>query len=178
MRRDVVHLVARDHAELDRIVVAMADPDASPTMCVDLLEALRLGFTAHASAEDVVLRRLQRRMPALGPAASRIVAEHHDQAHAVAALAAMSPAGAAWQARVLELRVTMLEHAWREVYLGEAPYDDIPVVARAVLARGYATDRLRGLAVVEALVHGANVLGAGARAQAARTPGAPDGSLV
>src|SRR5690348_1439135 len=58
MADDVATLIRLDHEDLDRILLAMVEPAASPSECVTFLEALRIGFAAHAGAQASVLRRL------------------------------------------------------------------------------------------------------------------------
>ncbi len=90
MFADLTVLIRRDHDDLDRTLTAMTDPTISRDDAVALLDAYRIGLTAHAVAQTTVLPDV------LGPivtpqALARIMQgifeEHRDQALALAALA-------------------------------------------------------------------------------------------
>ena len=152
MADDVASLVRRDHDELDRILARMVDPAILTPECAGLVENLQLGFTAHAAAQGMVLRRLLGNLappPALLRATvSHMFSEHRDQARAIAALARVRPGSRAWVTGALELRVQMLDHAAREELLRASLGDALPREARRALAPGYATERLRRLGLL------------------------------
>jgi hypothetical protein len=154
MLADLTALIRRDHDDLDRSLTAMADPTTSPGDALALLDAFRIGFTAHAVAQGTVLREV------LGPLAPpRVLTtsmqamfnDHRDQARALAVLARTRPSTNAWSTAVLELRVKLVEHAIRDELLQVSLYDHVSGDTRRALASGYATERLRKLPIVEGL---------------------------
>ena len=152
MPADVLLLLHRDHEDLDRVLAAMLEPKTTAAECVGLLEALRIGFTAHASAHGTVLRRLaeDRESPAhLRALLAGVLNEHREQSRALATLATLRPGSAAWTTRALELRVLMLDHASREDSVRAALCDQLDSPTRTLLARDYAGERLRRFGLVE-----------------------------
>jgi beta-phosphoglucomutase-like phosphatase (HAD superfamily) len=152
MASDLTALIHRDHEELDRTLMAVLAPATPIGDIEELLDALRIGLGAHASAERAILCDL------LGPvASSRAVAdivrgildEHRRQAAALAALAAARVGTSAWRDGALELRIALLDHASREELIGATLFEYIGPERRRALARAYATERLRRFAFVD-----------------------------
>lgn len=152
MPADVLLLLHRDHEDLDRVLAAMLEPATSAVECVGLLEALRIGFTAHASAHGTVLQRLaedRESPPHLRVLLAAVLDEHREQSRSLAILATLRPGSAAWTTRALELRVLMLDHASREDSVRAALCDQLDSPTRTLLARDYAGERLRRFGLVE-----------------------------
>ena len=149
MRTDLRGLIRADHDDLDRTLVALINGSGDDA---ELLDALRVGLGAHAVAERLVLRDL------LGPvASSRIVTdlvrglldEHRKHESMVAALAAQRHGTVEWRTRLLDLRVSVLDHAAREELIGATLLGHVTPARRHELAREYATERLRRFASLD-----------------------------
>src|SRR5689334_18408171 len=91
-------LIRRDHGDLDLTLTALTAPPTSAGEAVALLEALRIGMTAHAIAQTMVFRDLlDFSCPPVHTAMVRtILDEHRDQARALAALANTRPGTSSW----------------------------------------------------------------------------------
>ncbi len=152
MGADVNVLICRDHAELDRVLDTMLDPNTSPSECVGLLDALRIGFTAHAAAHGLVLQQLadENTTPALVRAmVGSVFEEHGDQARAIAALAGVRPGTATWLSRTLALRIHMRDHSSRDESVRASLGEHVGPETRRRFVRQYATERLRRFGVIE-----------------------------
>lgn len=145
-------LIHRDHEDLDRTLTAMTAPPTSATEAVALLEALRIGMTAHAIGQTMVFRDLlDLSCPqALTAMVRTILDEHRAQARALAALANARPGTSAWNTRASELRGLLLDHVAREELARISQWDHVPADVQQSLASTYATERLRRMAVVDA----------------------------
>lgn len=145
-------LIHRDHEDLDRTLTAMTAPPTSANEAASLLEALRIGMTAHAIAQTMVFRDLlERSCPqALTAMVRTILDEHREQARALAALANTCPGTNSWNTRASELRVMLLDHSAREELVRISLWDHVPADVQQGLASTYATERLRRMAVADA----------------------------
>ncbi len=149
---DVNVLICRDHNELDRVLDTMLDPNTSPSECVGLLDALRIGFTAHAAAHGLVLQQLadENTTPALVRAmVGSVFEEHGDQARAIAALQDVRPGTGAWLARTLQLRIQMRDHSTRAESVRASLGEHVGAETSQRFVRQYATERLRRFGVIE-----------------------------
>lgn len=146
---DFVTLLRRDHGDLQQELTQLLDPDASATELRAALDGVRLGLTAHAEAEDIVLAGLGG-IPALATAIAATRAAHHAQEGALASLVRSSPQTPAWRSRAAHLRDLVACHA-AEVDRQLAPalvlYTPPEVLAR--LAGAFATERLRQLSMLQ-----------------------------
>jgi len=59
MATDFLALVQRDHVDLQKELTLLLDPIATPAQLRGSLDGVRLGLTAHAEAEDIVLGRFE-----------------------------------------------------------------------------------------------------------------------
>lgn len=145
-------LIHRDHEDLDRSLTAMSAPPTSASEAVALLDALRIGMTAHAIGQTMVFRDLLELSctHALTAMVRTILDEHRAQARVLAALANTRPGTSSWDTRALELRVMLLDHAAREEFARVSLWDHVPADVRSSLASTYATERLRRMAVADA----------------------------
>jgi hypothetical protein len=145
---DVYGLVRRDHDDLDRALVVMADPTTATDELAPLLDIFRLALSVHVAAEAKVFATLLEAV-ARPDALRRVVAEareeHAEQHRLVDALGAARPGSERWYALVLELRVLVLDHATRAELARWTLQDLEPLVHRR-LAHDYATERMRVLA--------------------------------
>ena len=124
----------------------LLDPHASIVELRTALDGVRLGLTAHAEAEDIVLAPMER-VSGLERAISESRAAHRAQENALATLVTMRLGTPAWRDRAQHLRELVRYHAARE------EHDLIPALAvnpeYTRLAAAFATQRLRQLAMLQ-----------------------------
>lgn len=145
---DVCALVRRDHDELDRTLRTLLETSRASAEQRELLDAFRIGLVAHVAAEAAVLGTLLVRTQP--PLLLRLIVkqlddEHRAQLAALDAIEAESIGSAAWSERLLELRISLLEHASREDYFPSTLHDHVVSGERRRLAGEYATERLRAI---------------------------------
>ena len=146
---DVCALVRADHTDLDLALKAMVDPRKRADELRELLDIFRLALAVHVAAESRMYGKLVADVPA--PRVLRQIAdqsrdEHLAQERAADALGRAPPASDDWFSRALELRVLVLDHAARAELARWSISDHVPVLTQRVLAREYATERMRVLA--------------------------------
>jgi hypothetical protein len=152
MATDFLTLLRRDHLELQQGLDALLDPAATVVDIRVALDGVRLGLTAHAEAEDIVLYRAIARCCGAG-ALEALIAEarsgHVVQEQALMTLLGARPGSATWRDRVLHLRTLVAQHAeWEEAHVVAAiRAADAEVYAR--LAGAFATERMRQLAMLQ-----------------------------
>lgn len=149
MATDFLTLVRRDHDDLDRGLAALVAPSTTATELRSALDGVRLGLTAHAEAEDIVLAvalggRISTELDALLREAR---AAHRTQEGALASLICTPPTSPNWRKRADVLRQAVATHAeWEETWF-------VPAIQRVApqayerLAGAFATERLRQLAM-------------------------------
>jgi hypothetical protein len=148
MPTDFLTLLQRDHVDLQHELSQLIDPDATVAQLQMSLDGVRLGLTAHAEAEDIVLGRFES-IAALHPLIAQARGAHQRQEGALAALVSARAGTAIWRQRVQRLRELVRAHAIQEsqelipALLFHAPrtYDR--------LAGAFATERLRQLAMLQ-----------------------------
>jgi hypothetical protein len=146
---DVCELMRRDHDDLDRGLIAMADPTTPIEEMSSLVDILKLALAVHVAAEAKVFESLVAALP--GPLPLRLVDaqtrdDHARQTQALDALALARPGSDAWFACALELRVLVLEHTQRVELIRWVLQDHVPLGMHRKLASDYATERMRVLA--------------------------------
>lgn len=148
MPADLFTLLQRDHVDLQTELTRLFDPTATGVQLASSLDGVRLGLTAHAEAEDIVLGRFEM-VTALGALVAQARAAHVGQEGALSALVGTRPGTAAWRDRAYRLRELVHNHALQEQqYL-------MPALKRhardtyAELAGAFATERLRQLAMLQ-----------------------------
>jgi hypothetical protein len=149
MRPDLCALVRADHDDLDRALVAMAEPTTSHRELDSLLEIFRLALAVHVTAEARVLDALRGRLRpprALALVIAQVREEHALEQDAADALLLVPPGSGAWYERVLELRALVIDHSSRAELLRWTLEDHVPVSLYRELASSYATERMRVLA--------------------------------
>ena len=145
---DFLTLLRRDHHDLD---VGLDDvlEAASLAQIRSALDGVRLGLTAHAEAEDIVLYAALARVEErdlLEPYISQAREAHLAQEGALASLVCASPGTSTWRERARFLRELVREHAVIEEEIV------VPAIRRYApdvyeeLAGAFATERLRQLA--------------------------------
>lgn len=153
MGNDLLALLQRDHHELEAGIAELLSPDATIRHIRDTLDGIRLGLTAHAEAEDIVLHAA---LPLCSGAQGLAVRvgearlAHLAQEAALAALVCSPPGSITWNDRARRLLRLVSRHAVTE------EQDLVPVIRehapRAVydsLAGEFATERLRQLAMLQ-----------------------------
>ncbi|HEY5923805.1 MAG TPA: hypothetical protein VIV11_19120 [Kofleriaceae bacterium] len=152
---DLEDLIARDHAELDKGIEALSawSPTAGQRV---ILDETRLGFVAHAEAISNVLHAALVHVPRTH-LASRLLtatlAAHAEQEALLWRLARNVPNTVEWTETLTTLRTCTAAHHHDE------PIGLLPLVrelldgeAYAGFATRYATERLRALAMMSAVV--------------------------
>jgi hypothetical protein len=146
MPPELMTLLRRDHADLQMELTLLLDPIVSLRELQTALDGVRLGLTAHAEAEDIVLGPLER-IPGLDRLVAESRAAHLAQESALATLVTMRLGTPAWRDRAHHLRDLVRHHAQHE----EAEL--IPALALhpaySHLAAAFATERLRQLAMLQ-----------------------------
>ena len=149
MPTDFLTLLRRDHSDLQKELTQLLDPTATIVQLRSSLDGVRLGLTAHAEAEDIVLSRFEM-VPELQVLVAQARAAHLAQEGALSALVTARPGTATWRDRAYHLRELVHYHAQQEEkYLLPAlrQYADAEDVAN--LAGAFATERLRQLAMLQ-----------------------------
>jgi len=166
MPTDFGTLVQRDHVDVQKELTRLLDPAATRPQLSSALDGVRLGLTAHAEAEDIVLGRCEA-IAALEPVLSEARHAHLAQESALGALVSARPGSATWRDRAIHLRELIRRHAMREeLELLPALRQHAPRDLYHSLAGAFATERLRQLSMLQpsAPLCVADVISAGARA--------------
>lgn len=151
MAIDFLTLLRRDHLELQRGLDALLDPAATVVEIRGALDGVRLGLTAHAEAEDIVLYRaiVRCQSPELEAVIGEARKGHLIQESTLSALVSAPPGTATWRDRALHLRSLVVDHAdWEEDHV-------VPAIRAAnaevyaMLAGAFATERLRQLSMLQ-----------------------------
>ena len=149
MPTDFFTLLRRDHVDIQKELTLLLDPIATAAELRGSLDGVRLGLTAHAEAEDIVLGRFES-MPQLDALVAQARAAHLAQEGALSALVSARPFTAAWRERAHHLRDLVHDHAVEEeqfllpglrLHAPRGVYDS--------LAGAFATERLRQLAMLQ-----------------------------
>jgi hypothetical protein len=146
MPTDFQTLVCRDHVDLQVELTHLLDPTATPAQLRSSLDGVRLGLTAHAEAEDIVLGRFDA-VPALEAVVAQARAAHLAQEGSLSALVCAAPGTPVWRNRAHYLRELVHHHAAQEErHLLPALRRLAPRELYDGLAGAFATERLRQLA--------------------------------
>lgn len=146
MPPELVTLLRRDHADLQTELTNLLDPALSLRELRVGLDGVRLGLTAHAEAEDIVLAPLER-VPGLDCLVLESRAAHLAQESALATLVTMRLGTPGWRDRAHHLRELVRHHAQREEHELIPSLMAHPAYGR--LAAAFATERLRQLAMLQ-----------------------------
>jgi hypothetical protein len=148
MPMDFQSLLARDHGDLYKDLTQLLDPIATSSQLRSSLDGVRLGLTAHAEAEDIVLAKFET-IAALEVLVRQARGAHLAQEGALSALVTTRPGTPAWRDRAHHLRELVCSHAVHEArYLLPALRQHAPRGWYAELAGAFATERLRQLAML------------------------------
>lgn len=149
MPADFLALLRRDHEDLRIELTKLLDPTATIAQLRSSLDAVRLGLTAHAEAEDIVLSRFEI-IPALQVIVTQARAAHLAQEGALSALITARPGTATWRDRAHHLRELVMHHARvEEEMLVPAVRAHAPESEYSQLAGAFATERLQQLAMLQ-----------------------------
>src|ERR1043165_3601436 len=148
MPTDFLSLLQRDHVDLQKELTRLLDPDATVSQLRSSLDGVRLGLTAHAEAEDIVLGRF------VGVAALEMLVAQGRAAHllqegALSALVSARVGTTAWRDRAQRLRKLVQYHAVQEEQLLLPALRLHTPRAYEALAGEFATERLRQLAMLQ-----------------------------
>lgn len=150
MAVDFLGLLQRDHRDLTFGLAELIET-TSPAELRSALDGVRLGLTAHAEAEDIVLYHALARCPdsaQLEPLVSEARTGHLYQERALSALLCTTPGTSSWRDRAIHLRELVVQHAeWEEQHVVPRLRDLVPLVYPS-LAGEFATERLRQLAML------------------------------
>jgi hemerythrin HHE cation binding domain-containing protein len=151
MAADFLTLLERDHRDLAGALDELIAP-ASLAQIRSALDGVRLGLTAHAEAEDIVLYRALASCPnaaRLEPFVGQARAAHLAQEAVLRELVCLGPSHAGWRALAERLRELVVEHAaWEERHVVAAIREAAPELY-ASLAGAFATERLRQLSMLQ-----------------------------
>jgi hypothetical protein len=146
MPADFLTLVRRDHVDLQAELTHLLDPTATVAQLRLALDGVRLGLTAHAEAEDIVLGRFDT-IHELEVPVAQARAAHLAQEGGLSALVSSRPGTATWRDRAHHLRRLVHHHAVQEeLQLLPALRQLAPRELYDGLAGAFATERLRQLA--------------------------------
>jgi hypothetical protein len=151
MATDFLTLLERDHHDLACGLSELIEP-TSVEQIRSALDGVRLGLTAHAEAEDIVLYQALARLPvrtALEPLVDEARAAHRVQEAALSALVCTAPGTPTWGERARHLRRLVVEHAAWEVQHVVAQLRQLIPAVYDTLAGAFATERLRQLAMLQ-----------------------------
>lgn len=152
---DFLMLVTRDHHDLDAAIEELLQA-ATPAQLRSCLDGVRLGLTAHAEAEDIVLHHVisgQNSGQIEREALERLVGEvrmaHLAQECLLTALVCATPGTPTWRECALELREMVRDHASYEENHVIPAIRELAPKAYEALAGKFATERLRQLAMLQ-----------------------------
>ena len=149
MPTDFLTLLRRDHHDLQDELTQLLDPMATVAELRMALDGVRLGLTAHAEAEDIVLGAFERN-PALEILIAQARAAHRAQEGALSALVSARPQTESWRQCAHHLRELVECHAAQEErHLLPALRAHVPSDHYGKLAGAFATERLRQLAMLQ-----------------------------
>jgi len=148
---DFLRLLQRDHHELeqglDELLAASTVAEIRTS-----LDGVRLGLTAHAEAEDIVLYRAV--VKAGAPAVLEHMIGHGREAHlvqegALSSLVCTIPGSRVWRERARTLRDLVHEHAQHEENTVLPTIRELAPAVYDSLAGMFATERLKQLAMLQ-----------------------------
>lgn len=152
MATDLLTLLQRDHHDLERGIDELLAPGATIVEIRSTLDGVRLGLTAHAEAEDIVLYHAMLQCRAANDLESLVGAAraaHLAEEAALASLVCAPPSSATWRDRAMHLRRLVVDHAsWEEQHVLQRIREAAPHVYGS-LAGAFATERLRQLAMLQ-----------------------------
>src|SRR5260221_7130039 len=110
MPTDFLTLLRRDHTDIQKELTDLLDPTSTVAQLRSALDGVRLGLTAHAEAEDIVLSRFDA-MPSLQMLVAQARGAHLAQEGALSALVSARPGTTQWRDRAHHLRELVHYHS-------------------------------------------------------------------
>ncbi|MBV8759893.1 MAG: hemerythrin domain-containing protein [Deltaproteobacteria bacterium] len=151
MTTDFLTLVHRDHDDLERALDQLLQAESA----VDIrttLDGVRLGLTAHAEAEDIVLYQALTRSNS-DRVIEALVQDAHEQhvaqEKALASLVSSRPHSPEWRDSIQRLRDLVHDHAEQEESRILPAFRELMPKVYEALAGEFATERLRQLAMLQ-----------------------------
>jgi hypothetical protein len=146
---DFLMLLQRDHHDLEYGLDELLQA-TTVRQIRSALDGVRLGLTAHAEAEEIVLHGalINAGSPAvLGELIGRARSAHLAEEGALASLVCATPGTQAWKDRARRLRGLVHEHAVYEERTVVPAIRELAPTVYVTLAGAFATERLRQLAM-------------------------------
>ncbi len=163
---DIAILLRRDHQDILRGLAALLEARTLPQIR-NLLDGVRLGLTAHAEAEDIVLALAVTRCAhpdVMGAMVGHARDQHLAQEGALVDLVETMPASPPWRQRAVRLATLIKIHAaYEDDHVLPTLQDLAEPDVYASLAGRFATERLRQLAMLQpsAPIHAMHLARAG-----------------
>ncbi len=152
---DLALLLARDHDQLDRAIAFLMEPTATADDRQSALDAARVSFAAHADAEAAVLYGALSHVATKHEVAglvAQVLAGHRTQ-ESILRRMDVGARTEDWMCATIRLRRSLLTHAEEEQsVMMRALRDCMPRLEYQRLAAIYATENVRALGVMSALV--------------------------
>jgi hypothetical protein len=148
---DFLTLVRRDHHDLECALDELLHA-STVAQLRSALDGVRLGLTAHAEAEDIVLGAALQAAPhraQLDRLSAEARAAHRQQEAALSALVCTTPGTTRWRELVHALRDLVHAHAGYEENEVIPQFRELAPAQYAALAGQFATERLRQLAMLQ-----------------------------
>ncbi len=148
---DFLTLLQRDHHDLETGLDELLQA-TTVAQLRSALDGIRLGLTAHAEAEDIVLHigLVQAGTPdALDDLIGRARSAHLAQEGALAYLVCATPGSQTWRDRAYKLRDLVHCHALFEESTVVPAIRELAPAVYKTLAGSFATERLRQLAMLQ-----------------------------
>ena len=152
MATDFLTLLRRDHHDLEVGLDELLAPWSTLSQLRSALDGIRLGLTAHAEAEDIVLYSVLASGTSaaqLEPLISEARGAHMAQEGALSALVCALPHTQTWRDRATHLRALVHDHARYEEHHLIPAIRELAREAYDRLAGKFATERLRQLAMLQ-----------------------------
>ncbi len=163
---DIAILLRRDHQDIQGGLAALLDARTLPQIR-NLLDGVRLGLTAHAEAEDIVLAFAVTRCAhpdVIDAMVGHARDQHLAQEGALVDLVEALPASPTWRQRAARLATLVKVHAaYEDEHVLPTLHDLAEPEVYASLAGRFATERLRQLALLQpsAPIHASQLARAG-----------------
>jgi hypothetical protein len=148
---DFLMLLRRDHHDLEVGLEELLEA-ATVVQIRTALDGVRLGLTAHAEAEDIVLHiaLVEVGTPAvLDTLVGQARWAHLEEEGALASIVCTMPGSQRWRDRVRMLRDLIHEHAFHEESHVVPAFREIAPRVYDSLAGSFATERLRQLSMLQ-----------------------------
>ena len=151
MTTDFLTLLHRDHDDLERALEELLEAESAVDIATTL-DGVRLGLTAHAEAEDIVLYQALTRSNS-DRVIEALVQDAHEQhvaqERALASLVCSRPHSPEWRDSIQRLRDLVRDHAEHEESRVLPAFRELMPKVYEALAGEFATERLRQFAQLQ-----------------------------